>query len=233
MYDYDIGIFDILFWGAILATFVVQIMVHSTYKKYAKIDNMLGLTGEQVARQILESKGIEGINIIPIEGELTDCYDPKKKELRLSQGVFEGKSLSALGIAAHEVGHACQDAENYGMLKLRNATAGGIMFADKLIWVVIITNIICAVLHMYAIGLITLFLFLAYLCFLLFFQLITLPCEFDASKRAETMLFNCGFVAESERKKIHDLLFAAAMTYVAATAVTLLNILRIVVGRRR
>ena len=163
MYDYDIGIFDILFWGAILATFVVQIMVHSTYKKYAKIDNMLGLTGEQVARQILESKGIEGINIIPIEGELTDCYDPKKKELRLSQGVFEGKSLSALGIAAHEVGHACQDAENYGMLKLRNATAGGIMFADKLIWVVIITNIICAVLHMYAIGLITLFLFLAYL----------------------------------------------------------------------
>lgn len=226
-------IFDILFIVAILATFVVQIMVHCKYKKYEKVANMLGLTGEQVARQILESKGIEGINIIPIDGELTDCYDPKKKELRLSQGVFNGTSIAALGIAAHEVGHACQDAENYGMLKLRNATAGGIMFADKLIWAVIIINIICAILDLTSIGVVTLLLFLAYLCFLLFFQVITLPCEFDASKRAETMLFNCGFVAESERKKIHDLLFAAAMTYVAATAVTLLNILRIVAGRRR
>ena len=226
-------IFDILFIVAILATFVVQIMVHCKYKKYEKVANMLGLTGEQVARQILESKGIEGINIIPIDGELTDCYDPKKKELRLSQGVFHGTSIAALGIAAHEVGHACQDAENYGMLKLRNATAGGIMFADKLIWAVIIINIICAVLDLTSIGVVTLLLFLAYLCFLLFFQVITLPCEFDASKRAETMLFNCGFVAESERKKIHDLLFAAAMTYVAATAVTLLNILRILFSRRR
>ena len=226
-------IFDILFIVAILATFVVQIMVHCKYKKYEKVANMLGLTGEQVARQILESKGIEGINIIPIDGELTDCYDPKKKELRLSQGVFHGTSIAALGIAAHEVGHACQDAENYGMLKLRNATAGGIMFADKLIWAVIIINIICAVLDLTSIGVVTLLLFLAYLCFLLFFQVITLPCEFDASKRAETMLFNCGFVAESERKKIHDLLFAAAMTYIAATAVTLLNILRLLFSRRR
>ena len=106
-------IFDILFIVALLATVVVQIMVHCKYKKYAKVENMLGLTGEQVARQILESKGIEGINIIPIDGELTDCYDPRKKELRLSKGVFEGKSLSSLGIAAHEVGHACQDAENH------------------------------------------------------------------------------------------------------------------------
>ena len=226
-------IFDILFIVAILATFIVQAIVHSKYKKYAKVDNMLGLTGEEVAKQILESRGISGINIVPIEGELTDCYDPRKKELRLSRGVFEGKSLSSLGIAAHEVGHACQDAENYGMLKLRNATAGGIMFADKLIWAVIIINIICAVLDLTSIGVVTLLLFLAYLCFLLFFQVITLPCEFDASKRAETMLFNCGFVAESERKKIHDLLFAAAMTYVAATAVTLLNILRILFSRRR
>ena len=138
------GIFDILFIAAILATFVVQAIVHSKYKKYAKIDNMLGLTGEEVARQILDSKGITGINIIPINGELTDLYDPRKKEIRLSQGVFHGKSLSSLGIAAHEVGHACQDAENMGMLKLRNATAGGIMFADKLVIGVIILNLICA-----------------------------------------------------------------------------------------
>ena len=225
------GIFDILFILAILATFVVQWMVHSKYKKYAKVDNMLGLTGEQVARQILESKGISGINIIPINGELTDCYDPRKKELRLSKDVFNGKSLSALGIAAHEVGHACQDAENYGMLKLRNATAGGIMFADKLVIGVIILNLICAFVLSVDISGISLLLVLGYLFFLLFFQVITLPVEFDASKRAETMLYNCGFVVESERKKIKDLLFAAAMTYVAATAVTLMNILRLL--RRR
>lgn len=227
------GIFEILFIVAILATFVVQGIVHFKYKKYAKIDNMLGLTGEQVAKQILDSKGIVGINIVPIDGELTDCYDPKRKELRFSNGVFHGKSIAALGIAAHEVGHACQDAENYGMLKLRNATAGGIMLADKLIWAVIIINIICAFLEMTSIGVITLLLFLAYLVFLLFFQLITLPVEFDASNRAEKMLYNCGFVADSERKQIKDLLFAAAMTYVAATAVTLLNILRILFARRR
>ncbi len=226
-------IFDILFIVALLATVVVQIMVHCKYKKYAKVENMLGLTGEQVARQILESKGIEGINIIPIDGELTDCYDPRKKELRLSKGVFEGKSLSSLGIAAHEVGHACQDAENYGMLKLRNATAGAIMFADKLVIGVILLNLLCAFVLSFDISGISLLLVLSYLFFLLFFQVITLPCEFDASNRAETMLFNCGFVAESERKKIHDLLFAAAMTYIAATAVTLLNILRLLFSRRR
>ena len=231
MYDYDINLWDILFIVAILSTFVVQGIVHSKYKKYAKVENMLGLTGEQVARQILESKGIDGIDIIPIAGELTDCYDPKRKQLRLSKGVFEGKSLSALGVAAHEVGHACQDAENYGLLKLRNATAGGIMFADKLVIAVIIINVICALLLSFNISGISILLVLGYLFFLLFFQLITLPCEFDASKRAETMLFNCGFVAESERKKIHDLLFAAAMTYVASTAVTLMNILRLL--RRR
>ena len=226
-------IFDILFIVALLATVVVQIMVHCKYKKYAKVENMLGLTGEQVARQILESKGIEGINIIPIDGELTDCYDPRKKELRLSKGVFEGKSLSSLGIAAHEVGHACQDAENYGMLKLRNATAGAIMFAHKLVIGVILLNLLCAFVLSFDISGISLLLVLSYLFFLLFFQVITLPCEFDASNRAETMLFNCGFVAESERKKIHDLLFAAAMTYIAATAVTLLNILRLLFSRRR
>ena len=226
-------IFDILFIVALLATVVVQIMVHCKYKKYAKVENMLGLTGEQVARQILESKGIEGINIIPIDGELTDCYDPRKKELRLSKGVFEGKSLSSLGIAAHEVGHACQDAENYGMLKLRNATAGAIMFAYKLVIGVILLNLLCAFVLSFDISGISLLLVLSYLFFLLFFQVITLPCEFDASNRAETMLFNCGFVAESERKKIHDLLFAAAMTYIAATAVTLLNILRLLFSRRR
>ena len=224
-------IFDILFLVAILATFVVQAIVHSKYKKYAKIDNMLGLTGEEVAKQILESRGISGIKIVPIEGELTDCYDPRKKELRLSRGVFFGKSLSALGIAAHEVGHACQDAENMGMLKLRNATAGGIMFADKLVIGVIILNLICAFLLSVDISGISFLLVLGYLFFLLFFQLITLPVEFDASKRAETMLYNCGFVVESERNKIKDLLFAAAMTYVAATAVTLMNILRLL--RRR
>ena len=224
-------IFDILFIVAILATFIVQAIVHSKYKKYAKVDNMLGLTGEEVAKQILESRGISGINIVPIEGELTDCYDPRKKELRLSRGVFEGKSLSSLGIAAHEVGHACQDAENYGMLKLRNATAGGIMFADKLVIGVILLNLLCAFVLSFDISGISLLLVLSYLFFLLFFQVITLPCEFDASNRAETMLFNCGFVAESERNKIKDLLFAAAMTYVAATAVTLMNILRLL--RRR
>ena len=225
------GIFDILFIAAILATFVVQAIVHSKYKKYAKIDNMLGLTGEEVARQILDSKGITGINIIPINGELTDLYDPRKKEIRLSQGVFHGKSLSSLGIAAHEVGHACQDAENMGMLKLRNATAGGIMFADKLVIGVIILNLICAFLLAVDISGISFLLIISYWFFLLFFQLITLPVEFDASKRAETMLYNCGFVVESERTKIKDLLFAAAMTYVAATAVTLMNTLRLL--RRR
>ena len=224
-------IFDILFIVAILATFIVQAIVHSKYKKYAKVENMLGLTGEEVAKQILESRGISGINIVPIEGELTDCYDPRKKELRLSRGVFEGKSLSSLGIAAHEVGHACQDAENYGMLKLRNATAGGIMFADKLVIGVIILNLICAFVLSVDISGISLLLVLGYLFFLLFFQLITLPVEFDASKRAETMLYNCGFVVESERNKIKDLLFEEAITYVAATAVTLMNILRLL--RRR
>ena len=230
---YDINIFDILFWGAILATFVVQWIVKAKYHKYAKVDNMLGLTGEQVSKKILESKGITGINIVAIDGELTDCYDPRRKVLRLSQGVFYGKSIAALGIAAHEVGHACQDAENMAMLKLRNATAGGIMIADKLALGVIIVNIIAAFLSMHLLGTLTFWLFFVYLIALLFFQLITLPVEFDASKRAETMLYNCGFVAESERKKIKDLLFAAAMTYVAATAVTLLNILRLLFSRRR
>ena len=202
--------------------------VKTTYSKYSRVRSMSGLTGAQVADQILRANGIYDVRIEHISGELTDHYDPKNRVLRLSDVVYNSTSVAALGVAAHECGHAVQDDKDYFPLRFRNALVPVANFGTQAAWPIIIIGLIFGSSN-----------FLINLGILLFslgvlFQLVTLPVEFDASKRAIQMLSEGGYISGAEEERnVRKVLSAAALTYVAAAVTSLLSLLRLILIAKR
>ncbi|MBQ8184728.1 MAG: zinc metallopeptidase [Lachnospiraceae bacterium] len=215
--------------GAVLSL-MASGKVKSTYAKYSKVRSMSGMTGADAAARILRQAGLYGVRIERVEGNLTDHYDPRSKVLRLSNGVYGSNSIAAIGVAAHECGHAIQDQEAYGPLKFRNVLVPVASFGTQIAWPIILVGVLFASSR-----------FLINTGIILFslgvlFQLVTLPVEFNASNRAIAVLESGGMLYGDEVKGARKVLNSAALTYVAAAAASILSLLQLVLlfgGRRR
>lgn len=229
MYYYGFDYTYILVLIGFLITFVAQIIVKSSYSKYKKISTKSGLDGFEVARRILDQNGLNNIDIVEVQGELTDHYDPSRKVVRLSSDIFHGKSIAASSVAAHECGHAVQDKENYFFLRFRSSLVPFANISSKLGYVAIMIGLIFGMVKLAWIG-------IALEMVILLFQLITLPVEFDASRRAGEFLKKEALVEKNEQDGSKKMLTAAALTYVASVLSTLLSVLRLILiisGRSR
>ncbi len=207
-------------------------MVKSTYSKYSGVRAASGMTGAQAAERILHSKGIFDVRIEHVSGNLTDHYDPKNKVLRLSDTVYGSSSVAAIGVAAHECGHAVQHSEGYAPLTIRTAIVPVTNFAATISWPLILIGLLLS----QRTGNLLIQIGILLFCAVVLFQLITLPVEFNASSRALTLLKNNGILYENETKMTGKVLRAAAMTYVASAAASILQLLRLLIifgGRRR
>lgn len=213
--------------GAILSI-IASSMVQSTYNKYAKVRSMSGMTGAQVAELILRNKGITDVRIGHVSGNLTDHYNPKTKVINLSDTVYHSQSVAALGVAAHECGHVIQHHENYAPLNIRSMLVPAANIGSK----AGIPIILLGVLFGYNQVLVQIGIWVFALAVL--FQIVTLPVEFNASKRALVCLEEYGVVTREEKSQSAKVLRAAALTYVAAAASAILQLLRLVMlfGRR-
>ena len=206
--------------------------VNNTFKKYSKYRSMSGMTGAQAAQRILNAAGIYDVEIRHISGKLTDHYDPRTRTLRLSDATYNSTSVAALGVAAHECGHAVQHATGYVPLKLRSSLVPVANFGSSIAWPLIILGF-----FFNSSTTSSLFINLGILAFSLavLFQIVTLPVEFDASHRALKILGNTGMLYEDEVRDTRKVLTAAALTYVAGAASAILQLLRILLltGNRR
>lgn len=220
----------IILLPAILLAVFAQSRVQSTYAKFSKVGNHRGMTGADAARMILNRNGLSDVRIERVAGNLTDHYDPRTNVVRLSEGVYDSASISAVGIAAHEVGHAIQHNTGYIPIKLRNTVLPAAQLGSALAIPLIILGIIISSFSvLIPVGII---LYAA----VVLFQLVTLPVEFNASRRAVTTVYELGCLSEEETKGAKKVLSAAALTYVAAAASAILQLLRLVLlagGSRR
>ena len=234
MYYYDWTYFIIVVPVFILAM-IASGNVKSTFRKYAKVYSASRITGAEAAERVLRGHGVTNVRIEQIGGSLTDNYDPRDNVIHLSQDVYSSTSVAAIGVAAHEAGHACQYADNYGPVKLRMAIIPMTNIGSQLSVPLIILGIVLSGVSsvFYAMAYVGLFLFA--LC--VFFQLVTLPVEFNASHRALESIDQQGMLSEEEIQGSKKVLHAAAMTYVAALAVAVAQLLRFVLlvagGSRR
>ena len=203
--------------GILLAMWA-QARVSSAYAEGAGIPAASGLSGAEAAAYVMQAGGVSGVGIEPVAGQLTDHYDPGPKVLRLSEGVYAGRSLSALGIAAHEAGHAIQDATGYPGLVVRNLIVPLAGIGSNAFWILIVLG---ALLHITGLILLGIVLFSITVAF----QLVNLPVEFDASRRAREALLTTGLVSVEEDRTVGKVLNAAAWTYVAATLTSVLILL--------
>lgn len=199
--------------------------VNSTFNKYSKIGNSHGYTGAEVARMLLERNGITNVRIEKIRGSLTDHYDPTARVLRLSETVYGSTSIAALGVAAHETGHACQHAKGYVPLKIRSWIFPAVQLGSRIAMPLFIIGLFLTYMsaHFITIAYVGAIMF----AFVVIFQIVTLPVEFDASARAIKMLGDYGFLNNTEIEPAKKVLGAAAMTYVAAAAISIVQLLRL------
>ncbi len=209
---------------ALILTIYAQQKVKSTYAKYNKIRSRRGLTGSEVAQHILQVNGLGNIPIEETQGRLSDHYDPIKKVLRLSSENYKGDSISALGVSAHEVGHAIQHSTSYLPLNIRNSILPVANFGSTLAWPLLLGGIIFSIPYLLDIGII---LFTG----AVLFQIVTLPVEFNASSRAIETLESGSFLDADEVLKARKVLNAAAFTYVAAAAVAVIQLIRLLLIR--
>jgi len=203
---------------AMLLSLWAQWKVKSAVTRYSQVPSSSGMTGAQVARTILDANAVPDVRIEIADGVLSDHYDPSKKVLRLSEGVYHGRSVTAAGIAAHEVGHAIQHKLAYGPLVLRQTLAPAAMWGSNLSWILLLIGFVLASTTMMWLG-------IGLFSLAVLFTLITLPVEFDASRRAKEILPRLGLVSSSDRAGVSAVLNAAAMTYVAAAAAAILQLL--------
>lgn len=223
----DYLIISILFIPVIIFTIIASVRVKTTFKKYDKVHSASGLTGAQAAQRVLYANGVSDVRINQIAGDLTDHYNPADNSLNLSSDVYHGTSVAAIGVACHEAGHALQYANAYLPIKIRAAIIPVTNFGAKFSGLLITGGLIFASFGW------TPLIFLAEIGLILFgfstmFQLITLPTEFNASKRAIRCIAASNILLPSEIKGAKKVLKAAAMTYVAALAVSLLQLLRLI-----
>lgn len=207
--------------------------VNSTFKKYADVLSCRRITGADAAQRVLSANGVHGVRVERVSGNLTDHYDPRTNVIRLSDSVYNSTSVAAIGVACHEAGHAVQYAQNYGPIKLRAAIIPVTNIGSKLAMPLILLGIVLGFLGNFSYVLVD----LGIACFSLslIFQLITLPVEFNASRRAMQAIESGNILTEQEQQGAKKTLKAAAMTYVAATAVALAQLVRLIVlfGNRR
>ena len=211
--------------GAVLGM-IASAKVKSSFNKYSKVRNSRGITGAQAARMILDDAGVTNVVIERVSGNLTDHYSSSEKVLRLSDSVYDSASVAAVGVAAHECGHAIQDKEAYGPLRLRAISVPAAKVGSWLSFPIVIIGIILGMTGLARVG-------VALFMVVVFFQLITLPVEFNASSRALAILDGRGILDPDEMKGAKKVLSAAAMTYVAALVSALLTLLRLILLTRR
>lgn len=215
--------------GAVLSM-AASAKVNSTFNKYSKVRSMTGMTGEDAAKRLLNSQGIYDVTVRPVKGQLTDHYDPRTKTVNLSESVFHSASVAAIGVAAHECGHAMQDNVGYVPLKLRGAIVPVANIGSQAAFPLIIIGVLIGGMGSPLVNIGLILFSLAVI-----FQLITLPVELNASRRAITLLDQVGILGGQEVNQTRKVLGAAALTYVAALAASVLQLLRLVIlfgGRR-
>lgn len=210
----------------LILTMIASAGVNSTFAKYNKVRCMRGMTGAEAAQQVLHAAGIFDVQIRHVRGNLTDHYDPRNKTLNLSDSTFSSNSVAAVCVAAHECGHAVQDQKKYGPLVLRSTLVPLANFGSQLSWPVFIAGLIFSLQPLVMAGIILFSL-------AVLFQLVTLPVEFNASSRALRILEDTGMLGSREMTGAKKVLRAAAMTYVAALASSLLQLLRLILLARR
>lgn len=210
----------------IIFSLLAQAGVKSAFKKYSKVNNKFGLTGEQAARRVLQHYGINDVCIVQIDGKLTDNYNSETKTISLSSDVYNGISVAAVGIACHEAGHAAQYAKGYTPIKIRNTFVKPANIGCQIAWPLAIAGYFLSFNLLIYIGI---FLYLA----VMLFQLVTLPVEFNASARALKVIKETEMLDKTEVSGARKVLSAAAMTYIAAFAMTTINLLRLILLSRR
>ncbi len=196
--------------------------VKSTFSRYAKVGTGRGVTGAEVARRILEASGIYDVTVERVSGFLSDHYDPRNKKLRLSPDVYDGSSVAAAGVAAHEVGHALQHAKGYWPLQVRSYLAPAASFGSNIGLIILIMGLAMQSMGLFTVGIIAFSLMVA-------FTLITLPVEFDASNRAKRLLPQLGLVQGQQGRGVASVLNAAAMTYVASAVAAIAQLLYFII----
>ncbi len=227
-YYYDMYSYIIFVLPVIIASLIIQAKLKSTYGKFSKIKNSRGMTGGQAAQMVLDYYGIKDVVVTGIRGNLTDCYDPVKKTIMLSDGVLNNSSIAAVGIACHEAGHAAQHALKYTPIKIRNLILPVCNIGSTLSTPLLIIGFFASIEPLIWIG-------IGFFAFVVIFQLATLPVEFNASKRAINVIESNGLLNFNEKIGASKVLRAAALTYVASLAVSVGQFLRLIflVGRRR
>ena len=225
--------YDSIYWiiliPVLLLSLYAQIQVSSSFRRYSRERNRRGVTGAQAAYAVLKAHGVHDVDIRPCRGELTDHYDPRDNAIYLSEPVYNAATVAAVGVAAHEAGHAVQYAMGYGPVRLRTAIIPVTQFGSKFAFVALMLGLVLYSQPMFGLGIIL-------FGVTTLFQLVTLPVEFDASARAIRILGDSGILYEEEVKQTRKVLSAAAMTYVAAAAASILSLLRLLIlfgGRSR
>ena len=240
MYFYGVYIYYLLLvLPAMLFSLWASARVNSTFKRYSQARNSRGMTGADAARAVLAANGVTGVRIERVSGNLTDHYDPRDNVIRLSDNVYDAATPAAVGVAAHEAGHAVQYATNYAPIKIRAAIVNVTNIGSKLsIPLIVIGLLLMSIRSLAAYS--DFFYYVALfgvLCFGLcvVFQLVTLPTEYNASRRAKQTIERCNMLTLEEQQGVKKVLSAAALTYVAALTVAIANFLRLlmIVGRRR
>lgn len=211
----------LLYFLIIIIPVIAQIKIQMAYSKYREVDNSCKLTGFEVARKILDENGLEDIYVVETKGKLTDHYDPTRKVIKLSSEIFHGDSVSSASVAAHECGHAIQDKNNYTFLRIRSFLVPIVNLCSFGSWIVIFIGLVADMLNVVFLG-------IGLISVSLIFQLVTLPVEFDASKRAKEELDKLNLIGKDEIEGVEKMLWAAAMTYVASVLTSILEIARLV-----
>ena len=209
----------------IIIPLLAQLKIQNSYNRYKRIENSKKKSGFEVAREILDKNGLEDIYIVEIKGELTDHYDPTKKVVRLSSDIFHGETIAAAAVAAHECGHAIQDKDSYTFLKIRSAIYPVVNVATSISYYIILLGFLMQALQLVYLG-------IALTCCGLLFQVVTLPVEFDASRRALEKLQDYELVNAQEFDGAKEVLTAAALTYVAGVLASIMQIFRLILATR-
>jgi uncharacterized protein len=215
------GGFIIYFAILLIVPLWAQMRVKSTYKKYSKVANSTGKTGAEVARQILDENGLYNVQVEPVRGKLSDHYDPRSKVVRLSEDNYYGNSIAGAAVAAHEVGHAIQDAEGYAFLRFRHALVPVANIGSNFSFLLILGGMLLGAMNLFLLGII-------FMSAAVLFQFVTLPVEFNASSRAMDQIVSTGMIRNNEERGARKVLNAAALTYVAGALVALLELARFI-----
>ena len=219
--------FDYIYigYGLMIIAFLISlgadIYLRTKYSKYKKVEVKSGITGAEAAREILKKNGLEDVYVVETKGILSDHYDPRAKVVRLSTDIYNGTSVASVSVAAHECGHAVQDKENYFFLKFRSFLVPFVNFSSKFGYMAVLIGLIFNAIDLAWVG-------IGLLIVIVLFQLITLPVEFDASRRGKRFLTDLKIINSEERSGASSVLRAAAFTYVAGLITTLLELLRLV-----